>query len=63
MAAAEFPLSAGSQVGITLRNGLRRVEAQVLVRDAARQQVGFEIVEMNLEERNKLRRLIAGLAA
>lgn len=63
MASAEFPLSAGSQVGITLRNGLRRVEAQVLVRDAARQQVGFEIVEMNLEERNKLRRLIAGLAA
>lgn len=63
MASAEFPLSAGSQVGITLRNGLRRVEAQVLVRDAARQQVGFEIVEMNLEERNKLRRLITGLAA
>jgi hypothetical protein len=63
MACAEFPLSAGSQVGITLRNGLRRVEAQVLVRDGTRQQVGFEIVEMNLEERNKLRRLIAGLAA
>lgn len=61
MAAAEYPLSAGSQLGITLRSGLRRVEAQVLVRDAVRQQVGFEIVEMNLEERNKLRRLIAGL--
>lgn len=62
-AAAEFPLAAGSQVGITLRTGLRRVEAQALVRDAVRQQVGFEIVEMNLEDRHKLRRLIAGLQA
>lgn len=61
MAHAQFPLPAGTQVAVKLRTGMRRVEAQALVRDTIREQVGFEIVEMGLEERSKLRRLIAGL--
>lgn len=61
MGTAEFPLSAGSQVGITLRAGFHRLHAQALVRDAVRQRAAFEIVEMNFADRNRLRRLIAGL--
>lgn len=60
VATFEFPLPRGSQVAVKLRAGLRRVEAQALVRDTVKEQVGFEIVEMSLEERNKLRRLITG---
>ncbi len=39
--------------------GLRHLQATALLRDYRGQGMSFEIVDMNLEERGKLRRLLA----
>jgi len=39
--------------------GLRNLQATALLRDYRGQGMSFEIVDMNLEERGKLRRLLA----
>jgi hypothetical protein len=60
LATCDAPIPAGTSARIKLAaNWLSSVNAEVLVRDAERQQVGFEIVSMDLEDRSRLRRLIA----
>jgi hypothetical protein len=49
----------GTQVQLKLQLGLRNVSATALMRDYRAQDVAFEIVDMNLEERSKYRRLLA----
>jgi len=61
-ATAEAPLHAGSLLKVTARAGLRRITARVRICDSGRQ-VGFEFIEMGLEDRHRLRRLIASLQA
>jgi hypothetical protein len=63
LALADTNLTPGMQAKVKLQSGLRGVRAEVLVRGAFRQHVGFEIVQMDLEERSKLRHLLAGLSA
>jgi hypothetical protein len=53
-------LAPGSQVQLKLQLGLRNLQATALMRDYRAQDMAFEIVDMNLDERTKYRRLLAG---
>ncbi len=52
-------LAPGTHVQLKLQLGLRNVLATALMRDYRAQDVAFEIVDMNLDERSKYRRLLA----
>jgi hypothetical protein len=53
-------LAPGTQVQLKLQIGMRNLQATALMRDYRAQDMAFEIVDMNLEERSKYRRLLAG---
>jgi hypothetical protein len=52
-------LPSGTPVQLKMQLGLRNLQATALLRDYRGQGMSFEIVDMNLEERGKLRRLLA----
>ncbi|MGC1620700.1 MAG: hypothetical protein WA765_19580 [Candidatus Acidiferrum sp.] len=52
-------LAPGTHVQLKLQLGLRNVQATALMRDYRAQDMAFEIVDMNLDERSKYRRLLA----
>jgi hypothetical protein len=52
-------LAPGTQVQLKFQLGLRNLQATALMRDYRAQDMAFEIVDMNLEERSKYRRLLA----
>jgi len=52
-------LAPGTQVQLKLQLGLRNVQATALMRDYRAQDMAFEIVDMNLDERSKYRRMLA----
>jgi hypothetical protein len=52
-------LPPGTQVQLRLQLGLRNLQATALMRDYRAQDMAFEIVDMSLDERSKLRRLLA----
>ena len=52
-------LPPGTPVQLKMQLGLRHLQATALLRDYRGQGMSFEIVDMNLEERSKLRRLLA----
>src|SRR3989440_8537574 len=52
-------LPPGTQVQLRLSVGMRNLQATALMRDYRSQDIAFEIVDMNLEERGKYRRLLA----
>ena len=52
-------LPPGTPVQLKMNFGLRNLQATALLRDYRGQGMSFEIVDMNLEERGKLRRLLA----
>ena len=52
-------LPPGTSVQLKMQLGLRHLQATALLRDYRGQGMSFEIVDMNLEERSKLRRLLA----
>ena len=52
-------LPPGTPVHLKMQLGLRHLQATALLRDYRGQGMSFEIVDMNLEERGKLRRLLA----
>src|ERR1700674_2939474 len=53
-------LTPGTQVQLRLQIGMRNLQATALMRDSRAQDMAFEIVDMNLEERSKYRRMLAG---
>jgi len=53
-------LAPGTQVQLKLSVGMRNLQATALMRDYRAQDMAFEIVDMNLEERGKYRRMLAG---
>jgi hypothetical protein len=53
-------LAPGTQVQLRLQTGMRHLLAMALMRDYRAQDMAFEIVDMNLEERSKYRRLLVG---
>jgi hypothetical protein len=50
----------GTQVQLKLQVGMRNLLATALMRDSRAQDMAFEIVDMNLDERSKYRRMLAG---
>jgi hypothetical protein len=52
-------LAPGTPVTLRFQVGLRNLQATALMRDYRAQDMAFEIVDMNLDERSKLRRLLA----
>ncbi len=63
MGCASVAVQPGTQASLRLRSGLRTLAAGVVVREAPRQQLGFEIVEIALEDRIRLRRMLSGFTA
>jgi hypothetical protein len=61
VAVCEQSLHPGSVVDLRLHAGQKGVKAQTIVRDANTQARAFEVVDMDLEERAKLRRLLVQL--
>jgi hypothetical protein len=52
-------LAPGTRVQLKVQLGLRNLQATALMRDYRAQDMAFEIVDMNLDERSRLRRLLA----
>jgi hypothetical protein len=63
VAICEQSLHPGSVVGMKLNAGKKPVKAQTIVRDANTQARAFEVVDMDLEERSKLRKLLVQLGS
>jgi hypothetical protein len=58
IAVGEKHLPPGTLVSLKIGSGLRPIRAQVLMRDARAQGLGFEIADMDLDERARLRKLL-----
>jgi hypothetical protein len=61
VALSEQNLHPGSVVEMRLNAGQKTVRAQTIIRDANTQARAFEVVDMDLEERTKLRKLLVQL--
>jgi hypothetical protein len=61
VAVCEQSLHPGSVVELRLNPGQRSVKAQTIVRDANTQARAFEVVDMELDERAKLRKLLVDI--
>jgi len=61
VALSEQTLHPGSIVELKLSAGQKQVRAQTIIRDANTQARAFEVVEMDLDERGKLRKLLVQL--
>jgi hypothetical protein len=59
LATIDRHLAPGTQVQLKLQLGLRNLQATALLRDYRAQDMSFEIIDMNLDERGKFRRLLA----
>jgi hypothetical protein len=58
LASTNMHLAPGTQVQLRMQLGMRKVQATALMRDYRAQDMSFEIVDMNLDERSKLRKLL-----
>jgi hypothetical protein len=58
MGTKEDNLRVGSEANIDINAGVRRVRGQVLLRRARVNEIGFEIVNTDLESRYRLRRIL-----
>jgi len=59
--AGERHLAPGSLLTLKFSHGVRHIKAQVIVRGARPQAMAFEFVDMDLEERSRLRKLLLEL--
>jgi hypothetical protein len=59
--AGERHLAPGTLVALKLTQGVRTIKAQVIVRGARPQAMAFEFVDMDLEDRARLRRVLLDL--
>ena len=59
----ERNLPPGSIVNLKIASGVRNIKAQAIVRGARPQAMAFEFVEMDLEERSRLRKLLMELGS
>lgn len=58
LATTNMHLAPGTQVQMRMQLGMRNLQATALMRDYRAQDMSFEIVDMSLEERGKLRKLL-----
>ena len=59
--AGERHLAPGSLLNLKFAQGVRPIKAQAIVRGARPQAMAFEFVEMDLEDRSKLRKMLLEL--
>jgi hypothetical protein len=59
--AADRHLAPGSLLTLKISHGVRNIRAQAMVRGARPQAIAFEFVEMELDERSRLRKLLLEL--
>jgi hypothetical protein len=59
----ERHLAPGSLLTLKIPHGMRQIRAQAIVRGARPQAMAFEFVDMDLDERSKLRKLLLELGA
>jgi len=59
----ERNLAPGSIINLKISSGVRNIKAQAIVRGARPQAMAFEFVEMDLEERSRLRKLLLELGS
>jgi hypothetical protein len=59
--AADRHLAPGSLLTLKLSHGVRSIRAQAIVRGARPQAMAFEVVDMDLDERSRLRKLLLEL--
>ena len=58
LATTNMHLAPGTQVRLKMQVGLRNVQATALMRDYRAQDMSFEIIDMELEERGRFRKLL-----
>jgi hypothetical protein len=58
LATTNMHLAPGTQVQLKMQLGVRNLQVTALMRDYRSQDMSFEIVDMNLEERSRFRRLL-----
>ncbi len=63
IARSQCHIKPGSTVPLEIQTGLYRVQAQVLVREARPQELSFELVRIDHENRSRLRKPLVGLHA
>jgi len=63
VASCQRHLKAGAVAQLEIRTGWNSIQAEVLVREARPQQMSFELVNIDLSDRSRLRRALAGLYA
>jgi hypothetical protein len=63
VARSQCHIKPGSAVNLQFPSGMYRVHADVLVREARPQQLTFELAKIGFEDRNRLRRPLAGMQA
>jgi hypothetical protein len=61
MGAADRHLAPGSLLTLKMSHGVRNIRAQAIVRGARPQAMAFEFVEMDLDERSRMRKLLLEL--
>jgi hypothetical protein len=59
--ATDRHLAPGSLLTLKLSHGVRNIRAQAIVRGARPQAMAFEFVDMDLDERSRLRKLLLEL--
>jgi len=59
--AGERHLAPGSLLALKMTSGVRTIKAQAIVRGARPQAMAFEFVDMDLEDRGRLRRILLDL--
>jgi hypothetical protein len=59
--AGERHLAPGSLLSLKLSHGVRNIKAQAIVRGARPQAMAFEFVEMEMEDRSRLRKVLMEL--
>jgi hypothetical protein len=59
--AADRHLAPGSLLTLKLSHGVRNIRAQAIVRGARPQAMAFEFVDMEVDERSRLRKLLLEL--
>ena len=59
VARKEDTLRLGSEATLEVHSGMKNLRTQVMIRPVASTEVSFEIVDIGLEERTKLRRILA----
>jgi hypothetical protein len=61
LGAADRHLAPGSLLTLKISHGVRSMRAQAIVRGARPQAMAFEIVDMDMDERSRLRKLLLEL--